>query len=448
MNYENNKLIDGDMGIEGDQFNISLTSSIRDFSSRYIHNVLVAINNQLNQLGDIRKSQESEQSEKESLTDPQEEAKRITALYGNISDSESADVDDYDDNGSKLLASVCTDTINVKVKTLLKSMTGIEAVIQDKKTVMTIQGQPQIEEERNTMSPDNNSANAILSSTISQTAAEMAKDYLANVYNNTIRKVEQYEALDPSWLTESAVPEPNEIQFVREVTEETFQGSGKYLFIHKNNCFIDAQENVKDYLSGLIGTMDNMIQESVISDSSLDLSENQNILIQNYILKVYAKAEYRANTFNENDSIESISVSNSNKAIASNYVQDMFKRIHVDGEIQESTQFIPEDSDEEEYFPAPAINVIEDNTQFLVSKHLLGIKQEGYENAFSPEIKVKNNLQEKARVMSAKGGRKDPNQSSQTKPEPESEKEEEQKRKPKVKVSENDEDYIKNVLMG
>lgn len=96
-----------------------------------------------------------------------------------------------------------------------------------------------------------------------------------------------------------------------------------------------------------------------------------------------------------------------------------------------------DDIEDEEYFPAPNITVTEDKSNFNVCKHILGIEQDGYENAFYPKP-AHNNLKEKARVLSAKGSRKNNDKKTKAKPKP----------KAKETEEENDEDYIEKLLMG
>ena len=45
-----------------------------------------------------------------------------------------------------------------------------------------------------------------------------------------------------------------------------------------------------------------------------------------------------------------------------------------------------------EDYQAPAINIIEDKSQFSVSKHIKGIKQDGFDFGFTPVLNKNNNI--------------------------------------------------------
>lgn len=150
------------------------------------------------------------------------------------------------------------------------------------------------------------------------------------------------------------------------------------------------------------------------------------------MLQLYSKAEGEITSeFRSNKSIslaDSIK-SGSRKACSSKLNPELVNKSDVLSQSRASSVYPESMSD----YQAPNIMVIEDKTQFLVSKHIQGIPQAGFEHAFSPVTAVKNNLAEKARLMSAK---------SKTKPENEPTKEPEN---PKPKVSE--EEYIQRLLM-
>ena len=76
---------------------------------------------------------------------------------------------------------------------------------------------------------------------------------------------------------------------------------------------------------------------------------------------------------------------------------DNLNKSEVVSQSREGSLYPESDGD----YQAPNIMVIEDKTQFLVTKHIQGIKQVGFEHVFSPVAPIKNNLTEKARVMSA-----------------------------------------------
>lgn len=197
----------------------------------------------------------------------------------------------------------------------------------------------------------------------------------------------------------------------------------------------------KEYLGTILNKLDDIEKETILSDESLNLSDTQQDLIDTYIKKIYSKGEAEAmkDLERENYSALSMSLTASNKEIAEKYLKEVYGKAEIENVGGLSSRRAPSESEEdeeedEEYFPAPSINVIQDNTQFLISKHLLGIKQEGYENAFFPSNVVTNHLPEKARVMSAKGTRNNSQPS--------------QRSTPKSKIKETDEEYIQAVLKG
>lgn len=465
INYEGNKMIDGDIGIENDIYNMSLSSSVKQFSTTYVKNVILAFAEKMNGIEPSEQSSEESQSpairlKVDDLTTQINEAPgtkinlQASTAKRLISDSESASVDDFDQDDDVVdggfFAQVCTNVIGAKVKQVLKSMTGIENVLSGNKTNVVINTKSE-EDESPVSSNKQHTRNTILSSTVSQGAVVAAQDYLVNVYNQAAKAVinsNKSNQIEPSPVLDS---EGNVIEFVREITEESLQNSGKQctfrttsiILIHMLNLtyHLDIPEIAKDYLGEILDKLDDIEKEVVLTDESFDLSDTQQNLIDTYIKKLYAKGEAEAvkDVERENYSALSMSLTASNKEIAEKYLKEVYGKAEIENVGGLTSRRAPSESEEdeeedEEYFPAPSINVIQDNTQFLVSKHLLGIKQDGYENAFFPSNVVVNHLPDKARAMSAKGNR------SSSQPS--------QRSTPKSKVKETDEEYIQAVLKG
>lgn len=217
MKYENNRVIDGDIGLESDQFDLSLTSSVKDFSNNYVNQVMTHINT-------VLQIRSSTPSDAKSNRISNESAKRITALYGNISDSESAGMSDFDEPEQKTnsLANFCGDAINIKVKNQLNNMNNIDAVIEERKTIIEIQD-PEIRSMLNQMSHDTVKEN--ITSTVSQSEEIQAKEYVNQVYQNSYGKMNP-KSTQHDMPLHTEIPEEDEIEFIRVVTEESQRNSG------------------------------------------------------------------------------------------------------------------------------------------------------------------------------------------------------------------------------
>ena len=241
INYEGNKMIDGDIGIENDIYNMSLSSSVKQFSTTYVKNVILAFAEKMNGVEPSEQSSEESQSpairlKVDDLTTQINEAPetkinlQASTAKRLISDSESASVDDFDQDDDVVdggfFAQVCTDVIGAKVKQVLKSMTGIENVLSGNKTNFVINTKSE-EDESPVSSNKQHTRNTILSSTVSQGAVVAAQDYLVNVYNQAVKAVintNKCNQIESSPVLDS---EGNVIEFVREITEESLQNSGK-----------------------------------------------------------------------------------------------------------------------------------------------------------------------------------------------------------------------------
>ena len=160
--------------------------------------------------------------------------------------------------------------------------------------------------------------------------------------------------------------------------------------------YIDLSDDAKFYLSNIYQKIENGVDAWSISNESFEPSEGQLGIIEDYISKLYSKAEGEIAT--EAKSSKSISVIESRKTNTIRLDPDNINKSEVVSQSRASSAYPESMSD----YQAPNILVIEDKTQFLVSKHIQGIKQEGFEHAFSPVVSMKNNLAEKARKMSAK----------------------------------------------
>jgi len=349
------------------------------------------------------------------------------------SDSESMDNFDQESNKGGLFAQV-SQTIESKIKTVMKSVTGAGIFFDDNK-------KPSVEEQRkksNLVQAESNDMtkneprSTIMSSNISQTAAVVAQDYLTEVYSNALKSAVDQKA------EYTLPPFANEIQFVREVTEESIR-----------NEIVDIPNMAKDYLFDIFNKFEGDLKHSLMTEESFDLSEGQHRAIGDYVQNLYSRAQVRV--FNSNDSSSvhgSLYLSNSNQDFTQNYLRNLFsdiETIHIFPKPKNAYSDSDDDDDDDneddfDDFVAPEIKIIEDKTQFLVSKHIQGIPQLGYENAFNSGIKVKNNLKEKARALSAKGKRKveDTSKYQQAKEED----------KPKSNVKSTDEDYIQAVIKG
>ena len=189
-------------------------------------------------------------------------------------------------------------------------------------------------------------------------------------------------------------------------------------------------------MSNIYSKLENGVDICTISNESFEPSEGQLEIVENYMLQLYSKVE--GEIAGEIRSTKSISLadsrmSESKKAYSSKLNPELINKSDVVSQSRASSVYPESTSD----YQAPNIMIIEDKTQFLVSKHIQGIRQEGFEHAFSPIVSVKNNLAEKARKMSAKG---------QKKPLEDSNKEAEKSAaNPQPKVSE--EEYIQRLLM-
>jgi hypothetical protein len=191
-----------------------------------------------------------------------------------------------------------------------------------------------------------------------------------------------------------------------------------------------------------------MIEETVISDASFELSEPEQQLIGDYVNNLYSIAEKQTqNLRNFSRLSESISMTVSNKAIAEKYLFDVYSRAE-NSHLLMSRKDSDEDDDIDNFsdFPAPNIVITEDKTQFSVTKHLQGIQQKGYENAFSHRLKLRSNLTEKARAMSAKGDRNRLEEKPKPFEEVKEKKQEKVPKKPKTKLSE--QDYFQILIKG
>lgn len=216
---------------------------------------------------------------------------------------------------------------------------------------------------------------------------------------------------------------------------------------------MDIPDLAKNFLGGIFDKMDNYIEETVISDASFELSEPEQQLIGDYVNNLYSIAERQNQSMKSISRLsESILMTPSNKAIAEKYLSDVYSRAensHLLGSKKGSDECEDDSIDNFSDFPTPNIVITEDKTHFSVNKHLLGIQQKGYENAFFPATSLRNHLSEKARVLSAKGERK--KEEEKAKPIEEIKKVKEEKvekvpKKPKAKLSE--QDYFQILMKG
>lgn len=152
-----------------------------------------------------------------------------------------------------------------------------------------------------------------------------------------------------------------------------------------------------------------------MTDESFELSEGQINVVHTYISQLYNRAHITVNNRIDCSTDHSVSVCESDKNFVANYLIEVYGKADVrNASIENVRKYSNSENDSEENFPAPSITVTLDNSHFSVTKHINGIPQKGFENAFGFQPKA-SKLTEKARVLSAKGGRKEPNKSEETK---------------------------------
>lgn len=162
-------------------------------------------------------------------------------------------------------------------------------------------------------------------------------------------------------------------------------------------------------MGGIFNKLDNLVQETMMTDESFDLSEKQISVVHTYLSHLYNRAHIIVRNHIESSTDHSISVNESDRNLVANYLIELYGKADAwNASIKNNSKYSNSENESEEYFPAPAITVTLDNSHFSVTKHINGIPQKGFENTFGFQPKA-SNLVEKARVMSAKGGRKEPN---------------------------------------
>jgi hypothetical protein len=226
INYEKNRAIDGSLDLGSDKYSLSLTSSIRGIASNYIANVLVIINEKINDLPRSGSKNSSTHSKIELVEDDENRTETDPVVRIMISESDSASVADFDqvtDNG-KFFAQVCTDKIDAKVKDVINAMTGVESAFNDNKinigVNMASDGRPKPSKDfeminRERRGTTNSSIN------VTQGAATVTKDYLTDLFTTATKQIDEYLHFE----TESY--DKNEIEFIREITEESLKDESK-----------------------------------------------------------------------------------------------------------------------------------------------------------------------------------------------------------------------------
>jgi hypothetical protein len=226
INYENNRVIDGSLDLGSDKYSMSLTSSIRGIASKYVANVLIIINDKINDLSRSGSKNSSTDFKIELVQQNKNKIETDSVVRVMISESDSASVADFDkvtDDG-KHFAQVCTDKIDAKVRDAIKAMTGVESAFNNNKIEigvnMSPSGRPRPSEDfeminREHRGTPNSSIN------LTPGAATVAKDYLTDLFTTATKQIDE----DLNFETENY--NKNEIEFIREVTEESLKDESK-----------------------------------------------------------------------------------------------------------------------------------------------------------------------------------------------------------------------------
>lgn len=117
------------------------------------------------------------------------------------------------------------------------------------------------------------------------------------------------------------------------------------------------------------------IDESVYPSESLELTHSQLAFVDDYMLEIYSAAEKKVM---EQEGFSSKNLHQEEPA-SRRFLSNKSNMSEMKSLSRSSNN-----ADDSEDFQAPEISIIEDKTQFLVSKYLMGIRQEGYDDAFSP----------------------------------------------------------------
>lgn len=198
----------------------------------------------------------------------------------------------------------------------------------------------------------------------------------------------------------------------------------------------------QNYLEGIFDKLDNLVTDIDIADMSFDLSDGQLDVVHSYLHDVYRKSHNILRQNLRSLTIDSISITESNKAVASKYVEDVYSKVGDNNKDSSMEKHSLEEEEEEEYFPPPSITVIEDKTAFNVNKYVLGIQQEGYGSAFFDQTHRVNHLKDKARKMSDKESKDVVGTKTKA------EKEEKKTVKRNTNEHLNEEEYIQRLIKG
>jgi hypothetical protein len=202
INYENNMMIDGQLDLTSQNYDLSLTSSVKNFSSAYIQKVLGEITTQM-------KAHEKSRGSKKSWHSA-ESGRHVIIDKDMMDGSDSESVDGFGASKVGIFSQAISEVIDIKVKTILKSMTGLGAIF-DKVENEETKERRQTEQATGESQEDNRGPRGtILSSNMSQGAAVVAHEYLNNVFTNSIQAV-----LGQGATPAVQLPGNNEIQFTR-----------------------------------------------------------------------------------------------------------------------------------------------------------------------------------------------------------------------------------------
>lgn len=224
MNYEQNRMIDGSLDLGSDKYNMSLTSSIRGIASKYIANVLIAINKEIMDFSRSGSNSSFKYSEIEQFQQVINKKEIDPVLKKMMSESNSASVADFekDSEGGNFFAQVCTDVIEAKVQNVINAITGVESAFNNSRIEIGVnvnsKGHPKPLKDIEVL---RERTGTNMSSKVTEGAAGIAKDYLVDMFGKATRQIDN----DVDLTTENYRRE--EIEFFREVTEESLNNESK-----------------------------------------------------------------------------------------------------------------------------------------------------------------------------------------------------------------------------